>query len=267
MGASQERSGPSLNCLIRLGILAAVIIGSVLGIGNLGGGDDECNSTAAKQWVEVWSQRMEAASADWESFLQAPNGIQWSSYLSRAKVRLDSQQQESAPSCLADLQEKTVTLFRYQWLMCQSVVDGNLDEAESDAVKASDAYNEVLQEAREVAHLPPPTSGPAPTHTAKPIETPTPMGGGCISWQQASDYIGKQVCVCGTVHHIQSSRSPFFIHFATGDDSFYGYSYKWYWTEGQLEGKCVVVCGTVETNYGRPRMLIDDAGTQVFWCQ
>ena len=97
--------------------------------------------------------------------------------------------------------------------------------------------------------------------------TPTPVYDPDIPWLLAGFYVGERKCIRGTVHHVQTSGSAFFIHFAAANESFYGYSYKWYWEKGQLEGKCVLICGTVETNYGRPRILIDDPKKQVFECE
>lgn len=111
-----------------------------------------------------------------------------------------------------------------------------------------------------------PTPKATPTRYWRPA-TPTPLSGVCVPWQQAMQYVGKYQCVCGTVHRIQNSDRTSFIHFADGNEAFYGYSYDYYWEEGALEGKCVIICGTVETNYGRPRILIDDPAWQVYFCR
>ena len=103
--------------------------------------------------------------------------------------------------------------------------------------------------------------------TSQTSATATSQANSCVPWQRAAQYVGKDVCICGTGHHIQSSGNTFFVHRDAGSDAFYGYSYKWYWEKGVLEGKCVLVCGTVETNYGRPRILIDEPKNQLFGCE
>jgi hypothetical protein len=97
--------------------------------------------------------------------------------------------------------------------------------------------------------------------------TSTPVSSACLPWQLTKSYVGQYQCICGNVHHTQTSGGTFFIHFADDNQAFYGFSRDYYWEQGTLEGKCVRICGTVQTNLGRPRILIDDPDEQVFWCR
>ena len=123
---------------------------------------------------------------------------------------------------------------------------------------------------------PPPASVPTPRptayHTPVPLpawplgaqKTPTLVADSCIPWQQAGQYVGKYKCICGTVHHIQNKDTTGFIHFDAGSEAFYAFKYAWNWYK-TLEGKRIRICGMVETNYGRPRIEIDDPEKQVTW--
>lgn len=105
-----------------------------------------------------------------------------------------------------------------------------------------------------------------PSAATRRLWTPTPVSSACSPWQVAKTYVGRFKCICGDVRHIQNTGDTFFIHFAEGNEAFYGFSREYYWDQGMLEGRCVRICGTIETNYGRPRILIDDPDDQVFWC-
>lgn len=92
------------------------------------------------------------------------------------------------------------------------------------------------------------------------------LAGRCVYWMDAAQYVGKEVCICGTVHHIQNKNGTGYIHFDDASDAFYGFKLGWEWYEDVLDGRCVLICGVVETNYGRPRILIDDPEKQLLWC-
>jgi hypothetical protein len=107
------------------------------------------------------------------------------------------------------------------------------------------------------------TATPSPENRFAP--TPTPGPPACISWRDASKYIGTYQCICGTVSHTEVQGSIFFIHFSRDKDSFYGMSYNYAW-EG-IDGNCVMICGDVVENYGRPRIIIEKREGQVFNCE
>jgi hypothetical protein len=92
------------------------------------------------------------------------------------------------------------------------------------------------------------------------------LAGRCIYWVDAGQHVGKEVCICGTVHHIQNKDGTGYIHFDAGTEAFYGFRSGWEWYEGVLAGRCVLICGTVKAPNGRPQIRIDDPDEQLLLC-
>lgn len=95
----------------------------------------------------------------------------------------------------------------------------------------------------------------------------TQLSGRCIYWADVEQHVGKDVCVCGTVHHIQNKDNTGYIHFDADSKAFYAFILGSWWKEEVLGGRCVLICGEIETNYSRPRIEIVDPDKQLFWCE
>ena len=108
-----------------------------------------------------------------------------------------------------------------------------------------------------------PTATPRKYATALP--TSAAVAADCLWWWNAVAYVGTQQCICGTVKRVQMGDTVSFVHFGEDKESFYAYSYAYHWKSEDIVGRCVVVCGRIEENYGRPRMRIDGPD-QVFFC-
>lgn len=127
------------------------------------------------------------------------------------------------------------------------------------------------REATTTATQPSPTVEPTPTAT-EPSPTPevtltmpVPAVSDCIDWEEAGQHVGERTCVRGTVTSTHASEKAFFINFSPTDYSaFYGVSFNHIW-EG-LEGRCVILSGSIEAYRERPQIVIRHR-SQVSFCE
>ncbi len=78
----------------------------------------------------------------------------------------------------------------------------------------------------------------------------------CVSWQDASQHIGQNVYICGTVVHTTNSGDSFSIEFSNDPKAYHAISFSYHWKG--LEGGCYRILGTVENYKGRPATVIRD---------
>ncbi len=80
----------------------------------------------------------------------------------------------------------------------------------------------------------------------------------CAWWDEAHTYIGTHHCICGVVTETYDdpSSTAFFINFSSNYSGYYAVSFNL--TFHDLEGKCVRICGMVETYRDRPQTIIHE---------
>lgn len=108
---------------------------------------------------------------------------------------------------------------------------------------------------------PTPAASSSSTFTAvpkQPTHTPLPTLPGCIWWHDVGGQIGAYQCVCGVVAETYDDpNSPaFFINFDANRIGYYAVSFNLAFHG--LEGKCVRICGVLETYRGRPQTVISE---------
>jgi hypothetical protein len=96
-----------------------------------------------------------------------------------------------------------------------------------------------------------------------PTKTPR-IPPSCISWTEAGGHVGETTCVWGIVTSTYKSDKAFFINFSETDYSvFNGVSFEYAWNN--LDGKCTILRGPIETYKGRPQIILRDPD-QVEFC-
>ncbi|MGQ9625334.1 MAG: hypothetical protein ACUVV0_00305 [Anaerolineae bacterium] len=95
------------------------------------------------------------------------------------------------------------------------------------------------------------TPTPKPQATLPP--TPTRLFE-CISWHQARNYVGREICVEGGVIRVEKSEEAFLVNFSEDRTAFCGVSFDY--DLSHLANKCVRIQGTIETYKGRPAIII-----------
>lgn len=93
--------------------------------------------------------------------------------------------------------------------------------------------------------------------TGPPTATFTPILPACVSWLEAHSYIGSYQCICGIVSgtYNDPNSSAFFINFGYDRTGYYAVSFNL--TLQGLDGRCIRICGTVETYNGRPQTIVN----------
>jgi len=88
-----------------------------------------------------------------------------------------------------------------------------------------------------------------------------------ISPQQADDYIGQEVCVSGKITGTYNSGKAFFINYVSSKSGFYALSFDTANPPAVSVGDCVITCGMVKLYKGRSEIIVDDPGTQLYFCK
>lgn len=101
-----------------------------------------------------------------------------------------------------------------------------------------------------------PSATPAPT---QPPPTQTPTMPDCSRWDQAEAHIGTHHCICGVVTGIYDDpgSTAFFINFSSEHSGYYAVSFNL--TFHDLAGKCIRICGMVDTYRDRPQTVISQS--------
>lgn len=87
----------------------------------------------------------------------------------------------------------------------------------------------------------------------------------CISWSEADEYVGRNMCVKGIVMRTfkDPDSSANFIDFGSQPTAFQGFSFKL--SFDGLQGRCVIISGTIE-RYRRRTEIVINNWSQIAYC-
>jgi hypothetical protein len=137
---------------------------------------NRCSGLAVNAWFGAYSQRQTEANADFSADFASLTGSQWVAFTLRAQERYASQQSQSTPRCLADLQQKALERFYWESKAADAAAVGNYAEAGADIAKMKAAYASLDEEMSRLAarygwSWPQGTQTPAPSAPA-PAQIP-----------------------------------------------------------------------------------------------
>jgi hypothetical protein len=106
----------------------------------------KCSGPKAEQWAKSSLQRIDEANADMGTISQISSIDEFTGYASRAQSRYMSQQQERAPSCLYNIQQKTSDALFYEWKAYESSASGDFDLAMTNINQAEISRQDMEKE-------------------------------------------------------------------------------------------------------------------------
>jgi hypothetical protein len=104
----------------------------------------KCAGPRAEQWVDASLPRLEASNRDIGSVTEYTTTAQFAALAERAQARYVAQQDQSAPACLAKLQQETSNALYCEWKAYEAAAAGNFDVAVAN-VDRSEAARQAME--------------------------------------------------------------------------------------------------------------------------
>jgi hypothetical protein len=104
----------------------------------------KCAGPKAEQWVDASLPRLEESTSDINSVTEYMTSAQMASLAARAERRYIAQQAESAPACLATLQQETSNALYYEWKAYEAAASGDYDAAVAN-IDRSEAARQAME--------------------------------------------------------------------------------------------------------------------------
>jgi hypothetical protein len=105
-----------------------------------------CSGPKAENWADGTIERMDDSINDSDSINDYTRISEIQMIAIRAKSRYITQQNETAPSCMTDLQTNTTNVFYYEWKAYDSIVTGDYDIAYEYLDKYLSAFDAMEKE-------------------------------------------------------------------------------------------------------------------------